>query len=131
MEARIAELWSLLSWPLLAVWFGSAGMALFWGELIKHNAKRSGRALGPITLIVADSLLAALFAWFLAARLFHWPPGDALDHAIGVAVALPVLCILILRKAAEHAPNIAEDLGWDGVPTQYRVDDDDKTAPKP
>ena len=130
METRIAELWALLSWPLLAVWIAAPALALFWVELIKSQKRRQGAPLDAVTLIALDSGLACLLALGAAWGLFDWPIQQAIAHGVGVAVALPIICTVIFRQAAKFAPDLADDLGYDAIPTQYRVDDD-KTEPKP
>jgi len=130
IEQRLAELGGLLSWPVLTVWIAAPAVALFWVELAKHKAKRAGSPLGDLTLIALDTTLAGLLAVLAAWGLWDWPLRQAIAHGIGVAVALPILCTVIFRQAAKLAPDLADDLGYDAIPTQYRVDDD-KTEPKP
>lgn len=130
IEQRLAELGGLLSWPVLTVWIAAPAVALFWVELAKAQHRRAGTPLDTMTLIALDSGLACLLALGAAWGLFDWPIDKAIKHGIGVALALPILCSIIFRQAAKIAPDLAEDMGYDAIPTQYRVDDD-KTEPKP
>jgi len=130
MEARIAELTAALSWDVIAVWLAAPGLALFWVEWLKAQCKRKGQPLSTITLVVADSFLALGLAIATGAGLFHWEVDRAIRHGIGVAIALPLLASVIFSKVSKLAPDLAEDMGYDAIPTQYRVDDD-KTEPKP
>jgi hypothetical protein len=129
MEARIAELTAALSWDVIAVWIAAPGLALFWVEWLKAQRKKAGQPLGTVALVVADSLLALALAIACGSGLFGWPVDKAIRHGIGVALALPLLASVIFRKAAQLAPEFADDMGFDAIPTQYRVDD--TTPPKP
>ena len=131
IEQRLTELAGLLSWPLLTVWIAAPCVALFWVELIKHQSKAAGAPLSSPVLIALDSGLACLMALSAGWGLYDWPLHQAIAHGIGVAVALPIICAVVFRQAARLAPDLAEDVGFDAVPTQYRIDDDDKTGPKP
>ena len=124
IEQRISELTALLSWPLLTVWVAAPAIALFWVELLKSQAKRAGTPMSALTLIALDSGLACVLAMFAGWAMFDMPPQKAITHGIGVAVALPILCTIIFRKVAQLAPDMADDLGYDAIPTQYRIDDD-------
>lgn len=129
IEQRLAELVGL-PWDVIAVWGAAPALAVFWVELVKHKSKRKGQPIDDLTLIAMDSTLGFVLSTFAAFALFAWPLKQAISHGIAVGVALPLLCIVIFRLTAKHAPDIADDLGFDAVPTQYRIDDD-KTEPKP
>lgn len=130
IEQRLAELGGLLSWPILTVWIAAPAVALFWVELLKHKSKRAGSPMGDSMLLALDSGLALALSFAAGWGLFDWPIKQAIAHGIGVAVALPILCTVIFRQAAKLAPDMADSLGYDAIPTQYRIDDD-KTEPKP
>ncbi len=129
MEARIAELWAVLSWYHLAVWVVVPLLSFVYVQFIKVSARESGNPYSRWQLIAISAGAAFAMASFVG-WMAEWPLHKAFQQAVAVSVALPVLAPFLLRKLAKKDPEAADDLGYDGVPTQYRIDDD-TTEPKP